>query len=132
MTRPHPALIALGVIGVAATIGLWWLAAVVLQAQRELQWSGDVPTPEVIRAWAFFNFANMIAIPALATAAAASALGIVLVWCLSPGRQRATRTMSEAGSTRNRAETTVPNSSPSISSSSGAASISMSTTRPRE
>lgn len=132
MSRPHPAVIALGAIALAATIGLWWLAVVALEAARGLQWSGDVPEPEVIRAWAFLNFAHIIAMPALATAAAASALGLVLVWCLARLRQAGTRTMSDAGSTRNRAETSVPNSSPSISNSSAPASISMSTERPRE
>jgi hypothetical protein len=132
VNRLHPATIALGVIAVAAAVGLWWFASALQDVQRGLEWSGEVPPPDVMLGWAFLNFAYTLAMPALATAAAASALGLVLIWCLSPRPQRATRTMSEAGSTRNRAETTVPNSSPSISSSSDAASISMSTTRPRE
>ena len=113
---PHPALIALGVIAVSAVVGLWWFAGAMLAAQREFQWSGDVPPPEVIAIWTFTSFAYVIAMPALATAAAASALGLVLVWIVR-ARQRSTRTMSAAGSTENRAAVTTPNSSPSISNS---------------
>ena len=101
-------------------------------AEGQLQWSGESPSPEVVRMWALFNFGYSLALPSLGIATAASALGLVLVWCLPRMLQRGTRTMSAAGSTRNRADTTVPNSSPSISNSSASASISMSTARPRE
>jgi hypothetical protein len=53
-------------------------------------------------------------------------------WRAARNPYRATRTMSAAGSTRNCAEITEPNSSPSISNSSGAPSMSSCTTRPRE
>lgn len=129
MRRPHPAEVALAVIAVVSLIALWGTVNSVLQ--NSISWTGE-PSDEVIFEMALNTLSWGLAMPALATAAAASALGLVLIWCLSQRPQRGTRTMSEAGSTRNRAETTVPNSSPSISSSSGAASISMSTTRPRE
>ena len=132
MTRPHPATIALGVFGAAALAGLWWAVAAMQEAESRLQWSGESPPPDVVQAWALFNFGYSLALPSLGLAVAASAVGLVLVWCLPRLRQRGTRTMSDAGSTRNRAATTVPNSSPSISNSSGSASISMSTERPRE
>lgn len=130
MRRPHPSEVALAVIAVLSLIALWGTVKR-LSENSSFSWSGE-PSDEVIFQMALNTLSWGLAMPALATAAAASALGLVLIWCLSQRPQRGTRTMSEAGSTRNRAETTVPNSSPSISSSSGAASISMSTTRPRE
>lgn len=129
MRRLHPAEVALAVIAVISLIALWGTVDSALQ--NSISWTGE-PSDEVILEMALNTLSWVLAMPALATAAAASALGLVLVWCLSQRPQRGTRTMREAGSTRNRAETTVPNSSPSISSSSGAASISTSTTRPRE
>ena len=127
MNRPHPAAIALGVLCVLFLLGLGWAVAAI-----QLQWSGESPSPEVVRMWALFNFGYSLALPSLGIATAASALGLVLVWCLPRMLQRGTRTTSAAGSTRNRADTIVPNSSPSISNSSASASISMSTARPRE
>jgi hypothetical protein len=128
--RLHAAEVILAVICVVSLIALWGTVSRLLE-NSGASWSAE-PSDQVIFEMALNNLSWAIAMPALATAAAASALGLVLIWCLSPDRQRATRTMSEEGSTRNRADTTVPNSSPSISNSSGAASISMSTTRPRE
>jgi hypothetical protein len=133
MRRPHPAAVALAVIPVVSLIALWDSVTRNIQ-NNGFSWSGE-PSDEVVLAMALHNLSWALVMPALGTAAAASVLGLVLIWCLSPDRQsswRSTRTMREAGSTRNRAETTEPNSSPSISNSSGAASISMSTTRPCE
>jgi len=132
VNRPHPAAIALGVLCVLFLLGLGGSVAAMQAAEGQLQWSGDSPSPRVVQTWALFNFGYSLALPSLGIATAASALGLVLVWCLPRMLQRGTRTMSAAGSTRNRADTTVPNSSPSISNSSASASISMSTTRPRE
>jgi hypothetical protein len=132
MNKAHPAAIALGVLCVLFLFGLVWSVAAMQDAEGRLQWTGETPSPEVMRTWALFNFGYSLALPALGLATAASGLGLVLVWCLPRLLQRGTRTMSAAGSTWNRAATTVPNSSPSISNSSGSASISMSTARPRE
>ena len=132
MNRPHPAAIALGVLCVLFLVGLGWAVAAMQAAEGQLQWSGESPSPEVVRLWALFNVGYSLALPSLGIATAASALGLVLVWCLPRMLQRGTRTTSAAGSTRNRADTIVPNSSPSISNSSASASISMSTARPRE
>lgn len=120
MSRLHPAGIALGVVAVVALIGLSWVASSLQDLQRDVNWSGQTPPPEVVHGWALLNFSYSIAMPALSTAAAASVLGLVLVWCLSPDRQsvsRSTRTMRAAGSTENRTAVTTPNSSPSISKS---------------
>jgi hypothetical protein len=145
MMRPHPAMIALGAIALAAMVGLWAAANAVQELQRGMQWSGEEPPPEIVRIWALWELLSAVGFPALATAAAASVLAIILAVVLGralgstaqpaqpvPTDQSATRTMSDAGSTRNLADTTAPNSSPSISNSSGAASISMSTVRPRK
>jgi hypothetical protein len=82
VTRPHPAAIALGGFGVAALLALWWAVAAMQEAQSRLQWSGESPPPDVVQAWALFNFGYALALPSLGLAVAASALGLVLVWCL--------------------------------------------------
>ncbi len=138
MTRPHPALIALGASCVLALMGLWSAVQSMGELQRRLQWTGETPSDDAAAAWALYDFAHVIVFPGLATAAAASALGIVLavvlVRMLRPGVQSssATRTMSAAGSTENLTESTVPNTSPSISNSWGSPSTTSSTERPRE
>ena len=128
--RVHPTVIALGAVAVLPLL----VAAELYNASRRtmtmgFSWQGE-PSDEQVMAMAMNQLSWTLG-PILAATSAAAALGLVLFWCLAP-RQRGTRTMSDAGSTRNRAATTVPNSSPSISNSSGAASISMSTARPRE
>ena len=82
MNRPHPATIALAAFGVASLVGLWWAITSMQALEGELQWSGDSPSAGVVQAWAFFNFAYAVALPALGLAVAASAVGLVLVWCL--------------------------------------------------
>ena len=130
MNRPHPAAIALGVLCVLFLVGLGWAVAAMQAAEGQLQWSGESPSPEVVRMWALFNFGYSLALPSLGIATAASALGLVLVWCLPRVLQRGTRTMRAPGSTTNRAAVISPNSSPSISNSCGSPSITTSTERP--
>ncbi len=132
MRRLHPAEVALVVLAIVPIVVLWELLAAT-QRNTGMSWSGE-PSQEVIFTMALNQLAHLLG-PVLGTVSGAAALGLVLIWCLAPARQRSTRstrTTSAAGSTRNRAATTVPNSSPSISNSSGSASISMSTERPRE
>lgn len=118
MRRPHPAEVALALIPVASLMALWDTVNRSLQ-NNGFSWSGE-PSDEVVLAMAFNTLSWVILMPALGTAAAASVLGLVLVWCLSLARQsasRSTRTMSAAGSTENRTAVTTPNASPSISKS---------------
>jgi nucleoside permease NupC len=118
MRRPHPAQVALAVIAVVSLIALWDTVTRSIQ-NNGFSWSGE-PSDEVIFAMALNTLSWVILMPALATAAAASVLGLVLIWCLSPDRQslsRSTRTMSAAGPTENRTAVTTPNASPSISNS---------------
>lgn len=132
---PHPAVIVLAVIGLLSIAGLWWVVGAVIKAQNDpalMQWSGSTPPPEVIEAWMFTDFAYRLGLPGLSTAVASVAIGLVLVFCLPRITQRATRTMSAAGATVNVAPITEPNSSPSISNSSGSPSMSSSTERPRK
>jgi hypothetical protein len=82
VTRPHPATLALGGFGVGALLALWWAVAAMQEAQSRLQWSGESPPPDVVQAWALFNFGYALALPSLGLAVAASAIGLVLVWCL--------------------------------------------------
>lgn len=131
MKGVHPAAIALGSITLVSAAGMWWLLNATQELQRGLQWSGATPPPEVMQAWAFFNFSSAVAMPALATAVAVSVLGLVLVWIMR-ARQRSTRTMSAAGSTEKRTAVTLPSASPSISNSWASPSIVSSIERPRE
>jgi len=89
VSRPHPATIALAAFGTAALLALWWAITSMQEIESKLQWSGDSPSADVVQAWAFFNFAYSVALPSLGLAVAASALGLVLVWCLP--RLRRTR-----------------------------------------
>lgn len=82
MRRPHPAALALVGFGTVALLVLWWVITSMQAIESKLQWSGDSPSAEVVQAWAFFNFGYSVALPALGLAVAASALGLVLVWCL--------------------------------------------------
>lgn len=120
MKRPHPAQVALAVIAIVSLIALWSTVNRLIQNNDNgFSWSGE-PSDEVILEMAFNTMSWGLIAPALGTAAAASVLGLVLIWCLSPDRQsspRSTRTMSAAGSTENRTAVTVPNASPSISNS---------------
>lgn len=132
---PHLAVIVLAVIGVLSMAGLWWAVGTVIKVQNDpanMQWSGSTPPPAVIESWMFTDFAYRLVLPALSTAVASVAIGLVLVLCLPRITQRATRTMSAAGATVKVAPTTWPNSSPSISNSSGSPSMSSSTERPRK
>jgi hypothetical protein len=118
MRRPHPAQIALALIALVSLIALWDTVNRIVQ-NNGLSWSGE-PSDEVVFAMALNTLSWVILMPALAMAAAASLLGLVLIWCLAPVRQsapRSTRTMSAAGSTENRTAVTTPNASPSISNS---------------
>ena len=105
-------------ITVLSLLALWGTVDSALQ-NNGFSWSGE-PSDEVIVAMALNTLSWVVVMPALSTAATASALGLVIVWCLSPDRQRSprsTRMMSAAGSTEKRAAATMPNSSPSISNS---------------
>ncbi len=131
---PHPAAVALAVLCAASLVGLVWLVVVVVEVQNNaelIEWPGSTPPPAVVEMWMFANFAYSLVFPALATAVSTAAIGLVLVWCLRRMPQRATRTRSEAGATVNVAPVTRPNSSPSISNSSGSPSMPISTARPR-
>ncbi len=149
MPRPkplrNPAVIGLGVVLVASILAVQGLARIVADGYDALS-SSQGTTAEEMNAlnvqWMTLDAMNQ-AINALGVLAATSALALVFVWCFWPrgGRGPAgragqssegTRTMSAAGSTVNLAETTVPNSSPSISNSSAPSTISISTERPRE
>jgi hypothetical protein len=129
MRRLHPAEIGLVVLTIVPLAVLSELLAAT-RRNTGMSWSGE-PSQEQILAMALSQLAFLLG-PVLGTVSGAAALGLVFVWCLAPSRQRSTRTMSAAGSTRNRAAKIMPNSSPSISNSSGSPSISMSTERPRE
>jgi hypothetical protein len=110
--------VALAAIAVVSLMALWDTVNRIMR-NNGFSWSGE-PSDEVVLAMAFNNLSWVILVPALGTAAAASVLGLVLIWCLSPDRQRSsrsTRTMSAAGSTENRTAVTTPNASPSISKS---------------
>ena len=133
MRRLHPAEVALVGLTIAPVAMLSELLAASRRLNTSMSWSGE-PSQEQILTMALNQLAYLLG-PVLGTVSGAAGLGLVLSWCLAPSRQRSTRstrTTSAAGSTRNRAATNMPNSSPSISNSSGAASISMSTERPRE
>ncbi len=141
------------VIGLIAVFGLSLVALQALSrsiadAMTEMNSIGQATTEEELAAvnelYTWWNTGYM-AVQTLGLLAAASALALVFVWCYWPrgAAQRTsapakaqssegTRMMSEAGSTVNLADTTVPNSSPSISNSSEPSTISMSTDRPRE
>lgn len=87
MRAPHPAQIALGSLCVLALIGLWWITTVMLEMQG-VSWSGEEPSDEIIAMWAFQNLAYTLLMPALATAGAASALGLVFTWSFSTALRR--------------------------------------------
>jgi hypothetical protein len=135
MRRPHPAQIALAAIAIVSLIALWsTVNRLINNNDNGFSWNGE-PSDEVILEMALNTMSWGLIAPALGMAAAASVLGLVLIWCLSPDRQsspRSTRTMSAAGSTENRTAVTTPNASPSISNSWGSPSIRSSTDRPRE
>jgi hypothetical protein len=131
----HPATIALVVVLVASLASLQVVATALEAIQSDLNNSqrgdGFMAFEEQ---FVWMNVCST-AIQLLGLTAAASALALVFVWCFSakPGQSsEGTRTMSAAGSTVNRTETTVPNSSPSTSNSSAPSTISISTERPRE
>ncbi|MCP2370086.1 hypothetical protein BJ978_000762 [Agromyces terreus] len=143
-----PAVIALAATFVGSILalqGVWRVLAAASEEinRRQSQAMTAEESNELFResaeVYAWLNF-GWAAAPTLGVLAAASALALVFVWCFWPrGAAPAaaqssdgTRTMSAAGSTVNRAETTVPNSSPSTSNSSAPSPISMSTERPRE
>ena len=131
-----PAVLTLAALAVGASVATVWAIGASIGARLQL-WPGADATEEQLAGLRLVAIANVIPAPATLTAVFA-VLGILLIGAFAgrtpatAPRQRGTCTMSEAGSTRNRAATTVPNASPSISNSSGAASISMSTERPRE
>ncbi|SFR68703.1 hypothetical protein SAMN05428970_0492 [Agromyces sp. CF514] len=142
----NPAVIALIALLVGSVLLLQWVSraqADGYQAISSFQQSVTVGEQtavqvEVNAMYAWINAAGMAA-TVLGGFAAASALALVFAWCFWPRAAKAagqssdgTRMMSAAGSTVNRADTTVPNSSPSISNSSAPSPISMSTERPRE
>lgn len=153
MRRPStllrtPAVIALAAVFVLSLVGLQGLSRVIAEGYDALNsWGGEAMSEADMLAmnehWAMLGALGQ-ASGALGVLAAASALALVFVWCFWPRGARPTevptgvqssedtRTMSAAGSTVNLAETTVPNSSPSISNSSAPSPISMSTERPRE
>jgi hypothetical protein len=130
----NPYVIALLSIAIVATIGAAWSLATLVD-KRGFGFSAE-------QLWQARLFQLLQGVPVPATMTAVAALLAVLVIgsvtqqrdhdVLDSEAQRATRTTSAAGSARNLAATTVPNSSPSISNSSDAPSISMSTERPRE
>lgn len=135
----NPAAILLCVIVLVAVMATVWAVVVVVEDTGDV-WLNPEPSEAAIAQYRIVQFAA--AIPAPATLVGVLALlGVLFVGAvtsrvvdadLAERSYSATRTMSAAGSTRNRAAMTVPNSSPSISNSSGSASISMSTERPRE
>ena len=130
----HPATIALIVILVGSLASLQLVTAAMNAGQLALNSTRNTGTEDVEQVYLWFNL-GYVAMQMLGVVAAASAMALVLVWCFAPGRRQSsdgTRTMSAAGSTVNRADTMVPNSSPSISNSSDPSTISMSTERPRE
>ncbi len=148
MKRPsaqlrNPALLALAGVFVISLVGLQGLSRTIADRYRDLSsfnsQSGSESDMNAMNQ--FYAALNALGqgTSALGSLAAASALALVFVWCFWPRGARAaaqssdgTRMMSEAGSTVNLADTTVPNSSPSISNSSEPSTISMSTERPRE
>lgn len=142
MKRRHPAELGLGTLAVVAALALWLMGEWV-RTNQGFGWSGE-PTDEQMLMMAVSQLWWALS-PAFAFAAAGSVLGLVFVWCfrLAPSELRrrsttadqsssATRTMSAAGSTENLTESTLPNSSPSISNSWGSPSTTSSTERPRE
>lgn len=149
MSRPsaairNPALLALVAVLVLSIAGLQWLSQVIADGYDEMNSYGGQEMSEadmnaMNERWAILSSLGQ-ASNAIATLAATSALALVFVWCFWPRgaalaaaqSSEGTRTMSAAGSTVNLADTTVPNSSPSISNSSAPSPISMSTERPRE
>lgn len=142
MRRPHPAEIALGAFAIVSALALWLMGEWV-RTHQGFGYNGE-PTDEQLSMMAVSQLTWLLS-PALAFAAAGSALGLVVAWCIRPARtdapsrttradqsSSATRTMSAAGSTENLTESTLPNSSPSISNSWGSPSTTSSTERPRE
>jgi hypothetical protein len=142
MTRPHPAEIALAAVAVVSALALWSMGEWV-RTNQEYGWSGEPTAEQLLRIAVSQLFWSLS--PALAFAAPGSVLGLVFAWCFRPDRtdassartslgqsSSATRTMSAAGSTENLTESTLPNSSPSISNSWGSPSTTSSTERPRE
>lgn len=128
----HPATIALIALLVASVVGLQWVGRSLAES-NSMQYEG-LSGEEINTVFLWIN-AGYQAMQVLGFTAAAAALALVFVWCFWPrGAQSSdgTRTISAAGSTVKRAETTVPNSSPSTSNSSAPSPISMSTERPRE
>lgn len=142
-----PAVVSLFAVFVVSLVALQGVARLLADANKEVNdrmaVSADMTGAEMNQAWAWIGL-GYTGVQMLGVLAAASALALVFVWCFWPRGVRpdgvtndvqssdGTRTMSAAGSTVNLADTTVPNSSPSISNSSAPSPISMSTERPRE
>jgi hypothetical protein len=122
----NPYVIALLAIAALGVIGAAW-SLTVLVDERGFGFSEE-------QLWLarLFQLVQGIPVPATITAVAALLAVLVIGSATRAAAQRATRTINAAGSTRNLAATTTPNSSPSISNSSDSASISISTERPRE
>lgn len=142
MGRPHPAEIALGTFAIVSALALWSMGEW-LRANQGFGWSGEPNEEQMIMMAVSRLFWSLS--PTLGFAAAGALLGLVFARCLrsAPSDARstrtppdqsssATRTMSAAGSTENLTESTLPNSSPSISNSWGSPSTTSSTERPRE
>lgn len=123
----NPAVVALAVLALLGVLAANWGIGVTVEDQG-FSWTG-APTEAQLWEVRLTRIANVVPGPA-AVLAVVAALGILVIGSATEqSRQRSTRTASAAGSIRNRAATTVPNSSPSVSDSSAAASISRSTER---
>ncbi len=135
----NPYAIALLSIAIVGAIATAWSLALLLDEQ------GFGFSEEQLSRARLSLFVQGIPVPATMTTVAAL-LGVLVIGSATSARDqgsrdegrgsdpphRPTRTTTEAGSTRTRAATTVPNSSPSISTSSEPPSISMPPERPRE
>ncbi|KRE31413.1 hypothetical protein [Agromyces sp. Soil535] len=123
----NPAVVALAVLALLGVVAANWAIGVSVEDQG-FSWSG-APTEAQLWEVRLTRIANMVPGPA-ALLAVVAALGILVVGSATErSRQRSTRTMSAAGSARNGAATTVPNSSSSIADALASAPISMSTER---